>query len=173
MLRSLCNDWHVIRRLTPNDARLLRDLRILALTDAPDAFGSTLQETEQRPNSVWQDILRPQGNPFFVFERDGAVVGLIGGLAPDESGVAQLVSMWIPSHQRGSGISDQLVEHIIAWAATEGSHILELSCTEGNTHAERLYMRHGFVRTGETETRERDGKVEFVMTLDISRVSGR
>jgi len=111
--------------------------------------------------------------PFFVFERDGAVVGLIGGLAPDESGVAQLVSMWIPSHQRGSGISDQLVEHIIAWAATEGSHILELSCTEGNTHAERLYMRHGFVRTGETETRERDGKVEFVMTLDISRVSGR
>ncbi|MFM7127157.1 MAG: N-acetyltransferase family protein [Actinomycetota bacterium] len=163
----------MIRRLTSDDAPLLREIRILAITDAPDAFGSTLEETEQRSFPVWEQILRPDGNPFFIYEQNGGVVGLIGALNPNESGVAHLVSMWVATHGRGSGVSDELVAHVIAWASDSGSHRLELSCTEGNLHAERLYMRHGFLRTGEFETRQRDGKIEFVMALALSPASGR
>lgn len=162
----------MIRRLTPVDAPLLRDLRIRALTDSPNAFGSTLEETNQRSLADWEVMLRPDGNPYFVFEDDTTHRGLIGGLRPNETGTAHLVSMWVMPPLRGCGVSDDLVRHVIAWARDSMSQRLELSCTEGNKYAENLYRRHGFVRTGEAETRERDGMTEFVMRLALRRVSG-
>ena len=80
----------MIRRLTPNDAQLFRDLRILALTDSPDAFESFLENEKQRLSPDREHILRPEGNAFFVFEQDDVILGLIGSLAP---------------HGRGTGIS--------------------------------------------------------------------
>ena len=35
--------------------------------------------------------------------------------------------------------------------------------TAGNDRAERLYARHGFVATGRTTVRERDGRTEIEM----------
>ena len=163
----------MIRRLTPVDAPILRDLRVLALTDSPDAFGSTLEETRKRSLSDWEWMLRPDGNPYFVFEDDTPHRGLIGALRPDENGTAHLVSMWVEPSLRGCGVSDDLVRHVIAWVQDFDSRRLALSCTEGNKNAENLYLRHGFERTGETETRERDGMTEFVMTLALMSASGR
>jgi ribosomal protein S18 acetylase RimI-like enzyme len=163
----------MIRRLTPADAPILRDLRLLALTDSPDAFGSTLEKTIQRSLADWEAMLRSEGNPYFVFESGSPHRGLIGVLRSNESRTAHLVSMWVAPPLRGRGVSDDLVRHVIAWANDSGSHRLELSCTEGNKYAENLYIRHGFVRTGEAETRERDGMTEFDMTLPLKRASGR
>ena len=162
----------VIRRLTPADAPLLRELRMMAISDAPDAFGSTLQETAERSLQIWEYILRPEGNPFFIHEHHGTINGLIGGIAPDEGSAAQLVSMWVSPHQRGNRVSDELVEQIVSWAVVTGAHQIKLSCTEGNVHAEHLYARHGFARTGATEVRERDSAVEFEMCLNLN-VLGR
>jgi hypothetical protein len=39
--------------------------------------------------------------------------------------------------------------------------------TEGNIPAERLYLRHGFVKTGDSIDRERDGAVEFEMERSV------
>jgi RimJ/RimL family protein N-acetyltransferase len=163
----------VIRRLTSADAPILRDLRLLALTGSPDAFGSTLEETIRRSLADWKAMLHPEGNPYFVFENDSPHRGLIGALRPNESGTAHLVSMWVAPALRGHGASDDLVRLVIAWANDSGSQHLELSCTEGNRYAENLYLRHGFVRTGEAETRERDGITEFVMRLALTSVAGR
>jgi len=163
----------MIRRLTPTDAALLRDLRVLALTDSPDAFGSTLEETRKRSLSDWEWMLRPEGNPYFVFEDDTPHRGLIGALRPDEIGTAHLVSMWVAPSLRGRGVSDNLVRHVIAWVQDNDSRQLKLSCTEGNKNAENLYLRHGFERTGETEARERDGMIEFAMALSLTHALDR
>ena len=162
----------MIRRLTPPDAPLLRSIRIRALTDSPSAFGSTLSETVERPIAVWENMLRPDGNPFFVYEIDGEVCGLAGGFIPDHDEELHLVSMWIDPTHRGRGISDALVSHIVDWARSRNASRLILECTEGNRHAEELYVRHGFRRTGMSSTRERDGATEFEMVLDLS-ASGR
>ena len=158
----------MIRRLTPEDAPLLRSLRIRALSESPSAFGSTLTETVERPMSAWEQILRPDGNPFFVFEIDGEVAGLAGGFIPDHSEERHLVSMWVDPNQRGRGISDELVKHVIQWARSTNAHRVVLECTEGNRRAEKLYVRHGFRRTGVSVTRERDGAVEFEMVLELN-----
>ena len=161
----------MIRRLTPTDASLLRELRLLAISDAPEAFGSTLQETAERSVEMWQHVLRPEGNPFFICEVENVIGGLIGGLSPSKNSVAQLVSMWVSPQLRGRRVSDEVVEHIITWAVEAGACRITLHCTEGNVFAERLYARHGFIRTGEIEVRERDNAVEFEMALDLNASS--
>ena len=143
-----------------------------ALADSPSAFGSTLSETVERPMTIWENMLRPEGNPFFVYEIDGEVRGLAGGFVSDHDGELHLVSMWIDPIHRGRGISDALVSHVVDWARSRSASRLILECTEGNRHAEELYLRHGFRRTGMSSTRERDGATEFEMVLDLS-ASGR
>ena len=118
--------------------------------------------------STWENMLRPDGNPFFVYEIDGEICGLAGGFIPDHNEELHLVSMWIDPSHRGRGISDSLVSHIVDWALSRNASRLILECTEGNRHAEELYVRHGFRRTGMSSTRERDGATEFEMVLDLS-----
>ena len=118
--------------------------------------------------ATWENMLRPEGNPFFVYEIDGEVRGLAGGFIPDQHEELHLVSMWIKPIHRGRGISDALVSHIVDWARSRNANRLILECTEGNRHAEDLYVRHGFRRTGRSSTRERDGATEFEMVLDLS-----
>ena len=158
----------MIRRLGLHDASLLRSLRIRALTDSPSAFGSTLDVTLQRPLADWQYMLRADGNPFFVYEVGGHIHGLAGGFVPEEPGIVHLVSMWIDPAHRGRGVSDALVRHVIEWAASIGATRVSLECTEGNAHAEALYVRHGFRRTGTAAPRERDGAMEFEMVLEVT-----
>ena len=42
-----------IRRLDGHEWRAYRDLRLRALADSPDAFGSTLERERDRPDAEW------------------------------------------------------------------------------------------------------------------------
>ena len=46
-----------IRRAKPADWQRVRAIRLRALSDAPDAFGTTLAEDEARPMSTWRERL--------------------------------------------------------------------------------------------------------------------
>ncbi len=80
---------------------------------------------------------------------EGRIVGLAGGGDSGPSGVAALTSLWVDPGARGQGVGDQLVISVTAWAKAEGYNQLVLWVTEGNGHAEALYERNGFTRTGE------------------------
>jgi GNAT superfamily N-acetyltransferase len=80
---------------------------------------------------------------------DGQIVGLAGGGDSGPAGVAALTSLWVDPRARGRGVGDELVISVTAWARAEGYNQLVLWVTEGNSHAEALYERNGFARTGE------------------------
>jgi len=44
-------------RFAPHEWRIYRDLRLRALADSPDAFGSTFERERDRPDAEWADRL--------------------------------------------------------------------------------------------------------------------
>ncbi|MCU1484003.1 MAG: GCN5-related N-acetyltransferase [Actinomycetia bacterium] len=145
-----------VRRAGPGDEEAVRSVRIAALTDAPAQFGSTLERELARDAEGWTDFVTR--GALFLLERDGDSVGIAGGLPED--GDVELVSMWVGPDVRGSGGSDALVQAVIGWA---GDRDVVLYAIDGNDPARHLYERNGFVATGETWTRNRDGATGFTM----------
>lgn len=147
--------------LTPDDWRRWRALRLTALAEAPEAFGSTLAQwsgpgdTEERWRARWAGV------PYnLVVVRDGLDVGMAGLVGPDGDEPPELVSMWVAPEARGSGAADAAVEAVLARAARAyPGRAVALSVYEANGVARRLYARHGFVDAGPSP----DGEGELRM----------
>ncbi len=136
-----------IERLTPDEGTRLRAIRLRALRDAPDAFGTTFEEAEPWPAEVWRRQLEELAT--FVAVMAGQDVGLVRGAAHDEEpDSAQLISMWVAPEARGKGASDALIDAVVAWARGEGFRRLLLDVVDDNAAAVALYARRGFVPTG-------------------------
>ncbi|MBF6127119.1 GNAT family N-acetyltransferase [Nocardia brasiliensis] len=137
-----------IRLLAADDWEAFRRLRLRSLADTPQFFGSTLADAQARTEAQWRQILSERVQ--FVAVGDGVELGTVGAMRDVDRGGLHLVSMWVAPEARGTGVSDLLVEAVLDWADTAGSPPVWLEVADGNTVAERLYLRHGFVRTGVT-----------------------
>ena len=70
--------------------------------------------------------------------------------------------MWVDPRFRRRGIGDLLLRTVLEWAKAQRYREVFLWVTEVNTNAERLYVRHGFARTGGQEE-VRPGELEHEM----------
>jgi GNAT superfamily N-acetyltransferase len=132
-----------VRRLSPDDWALCRDIRLAALRDTPDAFASSYDKEAAYSEAHWR--ARTMRGAVLVAWRGGRPVGTAAGWAPPD-GDAELFGMWVEAGTRGSGVGDALVDGVVEWAHAEGRDRLALWVTRGNVAANRLYTRHGFVR---------------------------
>jgi GNAT superfamily N-acetyltransferase len=144
----------VVRRLTPDDWRVWREVRLAALADAPHAFGSSLDRERAFDEATWRERLGPENGVSAVALLDGRPVGAIGGYTPPGATVVLLIAMWADPGLRGRGIGDALVGDVLAWARDNGWRRVELRVADGNTAARRLFERHGFAPTGHSEPLE-------------------
>jgi GNAT superfamily N-acetyltransferase len=158
------------RRLSASDRDVLRDVRLRALLDAPEAFGSTYEREAALPISAWGERLAVPGNVTFLWETpDNGPAGLLSVVRHEvEPGVGVVVGVWVAPEIRGSGAVDGLLDVARAWSIDAGLTTLTLHVADGNRRAERVYARHGFVRTGATWNRPRDGVVEIEMRLELA-----
>lgn len=156
-------DSMAVRRATHGDEPTIRSLRLQAMADAPEAFGSTYQREQARTAADWQRWIEP--NPTFLFQPpDGEAVGIVAAAAePGEFTVVQLMSMWVHPSTRGTGAGDALVQAVVEWASDEQADELRVWVMQDNVPAVHLYERNGFRPTGTTAIRERDGGVEIEM----------
>lgn len=159
-----------VRRATPDDATIVRDLRLAALAESPHAFGSTLEREQNRTTPEWQQWL--SRGALFVLEDAGEPRGLAAGIPHDDDPLAiYLVSMWIHPAARGQGGGDRLVAAVVAWAETTGASRVVLDVNHDNDRAQRLYERSGFRPTGHEWRRERDGVLEIEMSRPIGALA--
>lgn len=150
------------RRAVPGDEPLLRDLRVQALTDAPEAFGSTLDRELARTVEDWRRWISPGAT--FILEDAGTPCGIVAAKSDAHvATVVHLMAMWVHPRARGASGGDALVDNVLAWARAEGAKAVQLQVVEGNLRARRFYERHGFRLTGRTAVRERDGAIELQM----------
>jgi len=140
-----------IHRLTVDDGPRLRTIRLRALRDAPDAFGTTFEESVVWPEASWTSQLAKLAT--FVASRDGADIGMVRGAAhADIADAAMLLSMWVAPEARGQGVGDALVGAVVAWARGQGFRTLLLDVADTNAPAIAFYARLGFVPNGVVST---------------------
>jgi len=140
-----------VRAIDASAWRTMRDVRLAALRDAPQAFGSSYQQEVGLSREDWLARLA-RGANFLAYaaELGPAPAGLVGGFVP-QPGMAELVSMWVHPQARGLGVGRALVTAVVRWAAAEGHRDVHLWVTETNEPARRLYERCGFTLTGERQ----------------------
>jgi RimJ/RimL family protein N-acetyltransferase len=138
-------DAVVVRFATEADLEAWQDVRLRSLTDAPDAFRSTVERERAFTDDDWRARLRPPA--VLVLDGDRAV-GLGGGFEV-RPGVVIVVAMWLEPEWRGRGLSRQVLDLVVDWAR-ERDHEVELEVASDASAARAVYERYGFVYTGET-----------------------
>jgi ribosomal protein S18 acetylase RimI-like enzyme len=137
-----------IRRLTPSDAGVFRSVRLEALQNAPEAFGSTFEKESAEPEQYFVDRLAR--NVVFGGFFDQSLVGVAGfykqeGTKMNHKGV--LWGMYVKPEARGSGVAAALVEALLEHASKEVEQV-QLTVVVNNLRARRFYERMGFVEYG-------------------------
>ncbi len=136
-----------IETLEPSDWERGREIRLRALRDCPDAFGSTLERELQFSDDDWRRRLeRTDATTIVAKDAADADVGLIVGAPYDED--AGLYSMWIAPKARQHGIGGRLVDAVIAWSRGQQHQRILLDVGDWNVAAIRLYASKGFQPTG-------------------------
>ena len=148
-----------LRTLGPEDWKLWRGLRLAALAEAPQAFGSRLVDWQGEGDREerWRERLGIPGSRNVVAVLDGEPVGMASGVPADDDSV-ELISMWVAPSARGRGVGDALVREVERWARESGARVLRLDVAEDNAAAQALYERRGFTLTGELGELMADGE---------------
>jgi GNAT superfamily N-acetyltransferase len=142
----------MVQRVLAGQAAQLRALRLRALREDPDAFGSTLMREAGLPEKHWQHWSTDSdaGEHRVVFV--AAVpewAGMAGGfLDENRPGTATVGAMWVDPAHRRRGLGTQLLDAVLDWAVSRSAVMIELSVTDENAAAERLYARAGFTHAG-------------------------
>jgi len=140
------------------DWRRLRDVRLRALAESPDAFGSTLARERGFTEAAWRARAGAPW-PTVLAVADGRDVAL-GGLYVPDGGVPQVWGMWTEPAHRGRGTGAAVLDRLLAWCDRRGGPVL-LDVARGNVGARALYVSRGFVATGTTQPL-REGSVVLV-----------
>lgn len=134
-----------LRRLGPEDWRLWRGIRLRALADSPEAFGSTLARERAFTEAEWRR--RTSGLAVLALV-DGAPVALGGGYG-EAPGPLHVIAMWVDPAHRGRGLGALVLDEVVASARAEGRGLV-LDVVRDNAVARRAYRSRGFRPTGET-----------------------
>jgi ribosomal protein S18 acetylase RimI-like enzyme len=129
----------VVRKLVPDEWRLLRALRLAA--------SRTEQEWRAWP---------ARGVPFAAFlgeQRARAGVDPVGMVAvtaeAGEPDTAHLIALWVAPAVRGTGVGDALIAAVVDRARRHGHRGVLLEVLAHNAPAVALYRRNGFLQTVE------------------------
>ena len=129
-----------IRRLTPADHLLWRQVRRIALTDAPAQFDEPLAGFDARSDDDPQASLQ-RNIVFAAFDNDTpvAIAACHPVIAPRPTDFLRLFSIWVQPEHRGQGLADRLIGNCIP-----ANRYAELLVRADNTSAIRTYERLGF-----------------------------
>jgi ribosomal protein S18 acetylase RimI-like enzyme len=105
-----------------------------------------------RQRAAFAELLADPGELLLVGELDGSLVATaqvswLRHLIHDGGLSCQLESVRVASSQRGRGLGDRLVRHVLDLARTRGCARVQLTTNAARTDARRFYRRLGFVES--------------------------
>jgi GNAT superfamily N-acetyltransferase len=157
----MSNTTILVRCAERDDWLALKTIRLEALRDTPEAYGSSLDAALSFSDKRWRMMTAQQG--YFLVERDGEVVGMAaGGYNDDRVSEHWLYAMYVTPCARGGVVATALVDTVVAWATSEGASTLYLDVATSLARAQTFYRKVGFRLTGERRVMERDSSIELV-----------
>lgn len=166
----------IIRPVRRDDLDTWWSLRLKALHDHPEAFGSDYETARARGPHYTDEWFGEGVNRLFgAYIPEGDVVAQAGvfGESGKQSHIANVISVYTHPDWRGRGISRRLVEAAIAHAKVfpQLSH-LRISVNAENISALRIYERAGFEMWGREPAaiRTADGMLhdEFHLSMTLN-----
>jgi ribosomal protein S18 acetylase RimI-like enzyme len=148
-----------IRRLDILDAALYREIRLEALKQNPEAFGSTFERENAQPLS-WFETAVGRSHIFgaFVDETLAGVAGYVVQESPKQAHKALLWGMYVRTAARNSGLGKKLVAAVLSHARGR-VEMIQLAVVSENMGARQLYGALGFVEYGfEKRALKQDGR---------------
>lgn len=124
----------------------LRDVRLAALADSPQAFGSTLAAEQRFDEQRWRELSLEAH--VLVASSGRELIGTVAGLRRSPFGLRGLGAMWVSPSWRQRGVGSALLEGVLQWARIAGAERVSLWAPSGSIQAVRFYERHGFIPTG-------------------------
>ena len=151
-----------VTRVRPELWQRLREIRLAALADVPEMFGSTLERELAFAADEWR---RRAARPAtFLAARGGVDVGLAG--VYDFDGEWCVMGMWIAAPARGTGVVEALLAECESTVVSAGAERVALWVMADNPRGLRAYARLGYVGTGERQ-HVRDGRDQLLMVKPL------
>ncbi|MDA8344859.1 MAG: GNAT family N-acetyltransferase [Thermaerobacter sp.] len=145
---------------------MLRTVRLQALRQDPDAFGSTLQRELQFDEQKWRSRL-VTSRWFAVFEGE-APCGIVACMPEEGANVVQVLALWVAPQYRGRGVVDELIQAVVASGRRSGIKRLLIWVMEDNGRAKQFYDRLRFRPTGRRSSLDRDpARMALEMALEF------
>lgn len=152
-----------------------RALRLHALQESPQAFGSSYAENVVHPDEFWINRLRDAEagrTPLLFAEASGRVVGLIGAyIEPADPGIANVFTVFVVPDYRGRGLGGRLVDAILAEVRQRPEiRVVRLTVNVSQIAAVSAYQRAGFRTVAIEHNLMGDGieHDELIMELALS-----
>jgi len=133
-----------------SDWERVREIRLAALLDSPDSFGSTYEREIGRDRDGWLKWMKSPAATFITRDIENPGIACLADYHSFSD--AGLYAVWVDPRCRGTGIGDALIEAVIACARDQGRSRILLDVGIANVAAQNLYRRHGFVSTEERST---------------------
>ena len=157
-----------VLRAEPDDWPRVRDLRLRALLDAPDAFGSTHAGEAGDGEDEWRTWMTGwsgvSDQALFAAVDGGEWIGIALGVRwQRDRELVHLYAMWVDPSVRRQGAGRALVEAVTGWARDLNARRMVLRVTEGNPGGFALYEGCGFIDTGDREPLRKGSQARAVV----------
>jgi RimJ/RimL family protein N-acetyltransferase len=141
----------VVTRLGPDDAALVRELRLELLAAYPANFSADPDFERTLTLDQWRERLASPLRQWFVCRVGDAVAGLCAfsrvGHTKKEAHRGDIGSMYVRAAFHGSGAADALMKAMLD-AADDAVELISLHVNAENARAIAFYERYGFRECG-------------------------
>lgn len=151
---------------------MLRDIRLTALSESPNAFLSTYDREKAYSEDRWRaEFTRGEWNVGFLDSRPASLLGVTRD--PDTPADARYLEyLWVAPHCRGRHLALDMIAAVLDGLRARGMRTAFLWVLDGNEVAMRVYRRAGFMTTNHRQPlAARPGRTEerLYLNLGLSR----
>ena len=157
-----------VKSLVSDEWLTLRDIRLAALQDSPEAFLATYEQQKAYAEDQWRDEFNR--GTWYIGLVEGRLASLLGVTREDDTPAHEcyLECMWVEPGCRSRGVAFDMLTVVLDRLRTGGVQTVFLWVLNGNDVAMRLYKRAGFISTNHRQPlAARPGRTEERLRLNL------